>query len=573
MWTIQLPSGEYLDAVPALTFELNNMVFSGSDTATLPGSFSFPFDVPLNSTNLRIFGPVNNPNNAAEWPTIDGVWILAHGVRLFYGELTIRSATATTASVNIIINAVTKLKDTHITELDYEGPRTLPTNAAAHMYDTADTPDAYDYTFFPLRANQVEVAGSNWVGYANYFSENEFYIASYAIIPFVRLDYVLSRIIDLEAFGFKFENAFQIGKMERRRLYLLNNRDIRTTDGSTAPAWPTEFNLVEHLPKVTITELLKTVARIFCLGIFTNVFRRTIRLVPLSEVLQRAPASDWSQYAYGQPAFSSAESAPDYFTFKDLTTPPPEWPEAHTLTQYKTINEFIFANSYIGADGNYGYVESESAIFRVLRYYGTTYGIELEAYSVYPKYSPNNSYKVEYEHNYTPVFSTRNYHLLTDTSKWVPDNETAPTKWTFSNNASNEIGLMIYRGIQYAASWGEDYPVATSYVWNANHLNGDPIVPSKIVEGGVEVADSEISLQWFGEYGLYAQWHAQWNNMLRNGKEVTQTFILPVGVLVEFDFENKIRCGAMDYFVKKIRVVKLLQNSLVQIDCTLISII
>lgn len=566
MWTIQLPSGEYLDAVPALTFELNNMVFSGSDTATLPGSFSFPFEVPMNAINTRLLGHVNNVNSSTPWPTIEGCWIMAHGVRLFYGTLTVRSANDTTASVNLIINAVTKLKDSYITELDLEGPRTLPSDAAAHMLATANTPDQYDYAFFPVRIyNRTEESGTPWLAYHNYFSGSAFNLSSYALTPYIRLDYVLSRIIDLDAFGFSFENAFQVGKMERRRLYFLNNRDIRETDGTTAPAWPTEFNPAAHLPKITITDTLKTIARIFCLGIFTNVFRRTIRLVPLREVLQRAPAADWSKYAITGKPLAASEDAPDHFTYTALDTPPPEWPEAHTVPLYRTYDEANAALIGPGTEGQFGYIEENCLLVKVIRATGSPALPELEAYRVYRAYSPQDTYATAYEHGYTPVPCWDTYRNMGDVARWEPDNEAAPTAWTFRAATDNTVGLMIYRGKPTGG-----VPFASSYVWNRAGL---PVTRSKIIEGGTNVADSEISLQWFGEYGLYAQWHAQWNNMLLNGKEVTQSFIIPVAALVEFDFENKIRVGSMDYFVKKIRVGKLLSNSLVQIECTLLSII
>ena len=59
--------------------------------------------------------------------------------------------------------------------------------------------------------------------------------------------------------------------------------------------------------------------------------------------------------------------------------------------------------------------------------------------------------------------------------------------------------------------------------------------------------------------------------MLIAGKHVTQTFTLPITELVKFSFEDKVRVVNMDYFVKRLRVQKLIGRGLALVEVSMVS--
>jgi len=59
--------------------------------------------------------------------------------------------------------------------------------------------------------------------------------------------------------------------------------------------------------------------------------------------------------------------------------------------------------------------------------------------------------------------------------------------------------------------------------------------------------------------------------MLIAGKHVTQTFTLPITELVKFSFEDKVRVVNMDYFVKRLRVQKLIGRGLALVEASMVS--
>ena len=92
-----------------------------------------------------------------------------------------------------------------------------------------------------------------------------------------------------------------------------------------------------------------------------------------------------------------------------------------------------------------------------------------------------------------------------------------------------------------------------------------------IAENGVNVIESRYSMNWYGEYGIYNQWHRAWNEMLRNGKHGNQSLLVPVKVLTDFSFEDKIRSGSMEYFLKRIRIKKAVGKGLLLIEASIIT--
>ena len=557
MWSIVLPDNTALDGVPDLNFELNSPIFSTSDATVLPGSFTFPFDVPLTPRNRVALGHPNLVNNAAAWRTYPGTWVLLYGAPVFYGTLTIRTCTPTKVSLTVVANPVERLRETLLTELDLGGDRAMPANLLTHMDTVASTPSAYDYAFFPVAAPDGAVQ--------NKFSTTTGLAVSdtYATTPFVKLIYLLNAAFTQAATGFHFVNSFQLPAIkELNWLYLYNNKDLRVSDGATAPVLPTTFNLQQHVPRIKVPEMLKNVCGLFNLGLFANVFERTLVLEPIESILSRSPRLDWTNYQAGEMAIDSSIPPPNYYNYgAPGGTPPPDFPEMENAPRYRNEGELdaAFASGTPPGYGSYedvfvrrdalpggGYV----GVFGTRRSYGVKVGTGTQ---------------VPYDNN-CAVQPCAGLYTTEAVSKYEGLPADTPTQWTYK---AQDFGfsLMLYRGRQ-SFTFAGNRPWASSNVWQ-------PIALDRydLVENGVTLGKAEYALHWDGEYGLFNRWHRRWQNMLATGKPVVQQFIVPLQALLNFSFRDKIVVGSMEYVPTKLRVQKAVGQGKVLIELNLISVI
>ncbi len=587
MWAIELPNGQYLESVPALNFERNNQVFSSGDTSVLPGSFSFPFEVEMTNRNKELLGNpqlVNNADNFRRWETktvrqgalfkasngksfqtYDGVWVLLDGARLFTGTLTIKRADNQKASLDLVINPLQKIRDSELGDLALGGDRELPTPITDHMLDTSNFPSAYDYAFFPVPIDDRHEPDLQ-LNYHNYYDTGtgSYHEGSYALTPFVRLDYLINQIFSLEENGYSFQNKWQI-PLELKRLYVSNNRDIRTGDESTEPDVPETFRLNDFVPKMKSVDCLKAVIALFNLGLFINPFSRTISLASLEALLARQTKHDWSQYAINDGVIEGQDEAPDFFSYEDdPETIPPGWPRPEDCTYYETDLKFIteMDSSFVG---QYFYIEEQCGMYYVRSFVstGSFKGTGVRCHRpvrLVDDYRKVNLYRLQ---NYVPVYRARNMGAV---SRWVPGVDAGT--WDFDYNEVTDLGLIMFRGMTLFDV--VRYPNTSPGVWDRFLL---PIERLPIVEDETSEETSVTSLHWDGEYGIYNKWHATWNNMLRSGKPTTQSFELPISVFLEYSFEDKIRSGSMDFFIKRLRVQKATGKGMLLVEAQMLSVI
>lgn len=590
-----MPSGNYLEGVFQLNFELNNQVFSTGATDVLAGSFTFPLNVPLTPKNQielsfphlinRATDQTTMRNSATKWipgtgsaelREIDGVWIEVYNVPMFLGSMRILSATPDAAKVTIVANPMLKLKQRTLPELDLGGDRTFgadDTARRATMKNTALTPEDYDFVFFPMvgtldNINEFVVVDDE-TKFHNFYnrSTQEFDLASLAITPFVKLEYLIERIFASEDTGYSFQNVWQ-GSTETKRYYIYNNRDMRESVDNAAPALPEEFDLVKFVPAVQCTDLLKAVCAQFNLGIFTNIFSGKIRLVPIDELIAKPPARDWTEHAIGQQKIEPAQTAPGIFNYQQPMTPPADWPSPQQAIQFLTGAQYYANTDDFDDLGKYFFVEDIGRLFRYVAYiagpnirkhdgYIQHQGVYLDTQEVYEIAMQSvGSYSVY-------------YYCADEQSKYVEEDDGGTNVWKF-RPVLYPMALMAYRGIQEVFAGLGAEPFAANYVW----LPGtNPPELSEIITDGVSEGDSDHSLNWYGNYGLYQRRHVLWNTMLREGRNVTQQFALPIGELIAFSFEDKIRVGNMDYFVKKLRVGKPLGQSRLLVEASMVSVI
>lgn len=546
---------EYLDVFPniELSFELVNQVFSTGDVSVLPGSFSFPFDIPATPLNRRILNFPDRVDNAEPFFREGEVEVLYNHIMLFRGTMKVTSTTDVTIKIYIVANPMTSLKNKYLTDLSLGGPRTWVGDFLDHMLATANTPENYDYVFFPIwneDQNDYE-EDDDPLNYQNFFdyTTGEFVEASGALTPFVKLEYLLEQIFQEEETGYHFKNQFQpANDLEMRRLYVYNNVDCRTATLTTAPVTPDELILSNHLPKEKTTDFLKKVAAQWCLGFFSNVFDKTVKLIPLQTLLQRPPADDWTEHAIRGIEIQENEQAPDGFNYSQPEDIPPGIPEPTDLEVLNTTADYTAELS--GLTAGYYYIESQARIVEIKVFSGTPTGVRswLRHRGVF--FGNANPLQVGMQAFFSILAGGMDvYRPLTKVSRWhaVVDITT-----TYEYRTEDcPVGLMFYRGMQEQYSGDDPTPLACNHVWLATHTGGDR---SDITISAVSQAQSQRSLNWFGDYGLYNTAHRIWNEMLRNGKRVTMSFRLPLSTLLAFNFEQKIRVGNQDYFVKRLKV-------------------
>lgn len=555
-WSILLPTGEYLDTPPdfSLQFELNNLVFSTSDTSNLQGSFSFPVDVPLTKRMKEQLGFPHRIDIMNRSLSIDGVKAIAGGVELFVGTMSISNVSNSSARMTLVAKPLDTLKTKKLHELDFEGPRVIVHSSwPEFMKDTADLPEDYDFAFFYVSddANGTHAGFNLWDNVAE-----EFLLDNSLATPFVRLDYLLRRM--LSETGYSFSNEFQ-NTVELGRLYVFNNADARVLSETThEPELQFSFELNKHLPPISCAEFLKKLMAQWNLGIFSNIFEKRISIIPLKTVLQRAAKFDWTEYALNDLEIISDEKtkAPGYYNYAQPNAIPSYVPPVEDAELINTAKD---VDDALPLDPGYYYVETNSNYIKV------TDGLFGERQALCHRgvrIGDGDDYGAGME----ALFDFLDQNTWSGPlSTWVDD---GGYRW---EQTDFPIALMFYRGLQDCIIGANRSTLCGNSVWLDGV--GAPGGKAKIVTGGTDVAEATLSLNWFGPYGLYENYHKVWANTIRNGTHGEQSFIMPLSMIKQFSFADKIRVGNMDYFIKKLRIQKLLDRGRVLVRASFVTVI
>lgn len=546
-----------------MPLEINNQVFSGSDTGTLPGTFSFPSEVANTGRMKRLFRDAHLATSATVHKrVIDGVWVYANGMPLLYGRLTIRGADDQRIKFDLIANPLASLKEVELPDLDLEGERSLgPYTVAGYQTATAQDPESWDFAFFPVVTEDIlslaTIPAAKWLNYYDQSGSAGFQPSgSGGVTPFVKMEYLLKRMFASYGDGFSWQNAFQLPDDEElRRLYLYNNTDARVLGPSGAPVLPAAIDLKKHVPKIKSTELLKKVCAQWGLGLFTNVFERSVKLAPVVNTLAGDIGQDWTPYRAGMPSLEYNAQAPSRYIYDEYEQLPPGAPKIADMRRFTDFQAFAAAGTITE---EYVYIECANLVLNQ-RWYNYQITFQNNGWGGYPEIETGASGD-SYNPGIKILTGGFDYYRAKGGISKFEDNA---GEWKF-NSQTYDVALMLYRGIQHAYNW----PVSgnSPYVYTAGAGTR-----ANITRNGTVLAQAKRSLNWEGEYGLYKNYHQKWNEMLRDGKQVTQTFALPLTKFVRFSFDQKVRVGAMEYVVKKLRVSKLVDSRAV-VEATMLSI-
>lgn len=582
--------GEFLELKPnqVISFNTRNLIFSGSSSDILPGSFQIPTTVNLTDVNKRLLRHPHLVTNAGDFLENEPVEVIAGSSLTFEGELSVKTANEFEAQIYTVINPLSKLKKVNIRDLDLGGERTIGNSSSEsrlHAKDTAENPLNHDYIFFPVYNKDFQESpkeiGSAFL-FQNYWdAENQEFFEgkeSPAAMPFVRVDYLLSKIF--EGIDYKFENKWQITDELKKLVTYSNysiyhdsdhNPDAEPKEDPIPDTWETTINLSNHIPKVSNNEYVKSWMRVFALGLFPNYQDKLLELIPIRDLLKKPAKHDWTgKLLRGYSVDATKDNAPDAYSFEIEDEIQEGLQETYNLPE-----EFIVVPDLkdvpASPPGNipYYYIENRD-IYVVSGSFPARPSRKALKYSdlgTSPKYDTDNEALIKPAPLHDFFFGERTSdgfdirvsydgfdHFVPGEVRAFPAIYQPGTISQINQTNDLPFRFTIYRGM-YPNKFGQLYPYA----------NGMPFDPTGNPIG-------EYALHWTSPTGLYEKWYRQWHEMIRYGKRVKATFKLSLSDYLKFNYKDKIRVGSMDYFVKSMKV-SFTSKGLLPVECELVSVI
>jgi len=556
---------QFLQIPENTTFTMNeeSPLFLGGDMDKIVTGYSSNIKFPLTRYNMGVLGFPSAIDNYGQIVHEVECIVYNNGWPIAYGIANISKISNTTGTLKLIVNPYKKMKGTQLSELELEEV-TLADSAAmrSRAKDTAIHPLDYNYAFFPvynpgwwvevpevanpLSENFYAQRHQNFYNDFGHFSETH---KSKAAMPFVRLDYLLSKIV--ENSDYVIENNFQITD-ELRSIYIYNNNSIYILNDATGEIeWSNTFVLQDHLPPTTASEFIKWVAKTFALALLPSQERGIFKIDPFQNILDSKEELDWTPYVIEDYGIDQDNKTPQILGYE--LSPSDGLSESNNyrpFVNYTTVDKTADVD---GAPEGLVYVKSTSTYWKKD---STGKKFHHQQFNRI-KFDKEPAFLAKLE----PLHSIRRYTLPLSGYSFI--------KWPtvgirIAGNMRDEdqgaecgMRIMIYRGLHNHE--GTDYPYASD-------ANYDP--------DENPIAGAELSLRWDGEKGLYEKYWKNWLFFLQNRKVVNRTFILPLKDIENFSWEKKVRVGNMLYFVNKLkkRYLSTLDNK-VKVEAELSTII
>lgn len=516
--------GEFLDLYEktSLTFDIRPMFYTGGDIGTIPGSYSFPINLPRTGRNMQI---LNYPDRLdADGALMEDVaaefWI--QGLQLFQGKATVRQGGAQ-IRLYLILNEISDLQNVNLNEIDLEGSRTIsPTIAKA----SATTPANYDFIFFPVK-NTAFFDSANDPGTPESQIQNNYSttLAAFtnsptalAAMPFIKLEYLTARIFD--HIGYDLDDSFFSIHSELSNLCLYNNFSIYTDSG----LWDTSMNLQNHVPEVRAKDYLKELITLFQLGIFPNVFSKSMALKPMKNVIQDTTSVvDWTEKTVGDMTFQTAADYPSALKY-----------------ERDSLDESFVEDRIIPDPTTVEFMDQIVSILQTKYYYVTAANAY---YWTYQGWVPGLAWKYFKDQDVggkldpfisklTPLFNNPPTPTVDDL--FPPYCKIRGTVQHLNQTADFNLRLLAFRGMASSPI----QPIAMN---------------SHYARGNTHSTFYNYSFLLNGDRGIYSTWWDPVIDTLANKKTVSWNFKLSLKDLIELDFSRKIRVGNQNFLIKRLR--------------------
>ncbi len=509
----------------ALQFDLKSFSYITSGLDNIRGGFSYTISLPRSDHNLAA---LRHPHRIdSYYKLIDNEDIEFHfqGIPLFKGKAHVRLG-GSTIKLYMILNEISTLKDTLLSDIDLGGDRAF--GGIAEALTTAQNHLSYDFTFFPIR-NHAFFSGydsdpaTSSSKVQNYFSGGAFVDASDQLnaMPFIRLEYLISQIFN--EIGYSLDNQFQTDD-EWRSLYLYNNVSFYK-NGS----WPSTINLANHAPKLKVSEFLKHLISQFNLGIFLNPFTRSSELVRIEDIVAGPPSVDWTSKVAGPMTFSTNKVVPGKLRYaiddNDGMMTAEKYQQEFTYDPH--IDDGDLEYFPMAGDGVLGYhwIDSMSRLY----YFAPGYQVDYLWYSLRHKTIDDGE---PFDGQLIPLL--QDGELLEGGFEYGWPKAAINGSMLHDEDWQNDFTTRItfYRGIQ----GGKPFACSGRYETSVSHTS-----------------QFDRSLYWYDDYGIYANCWRKTLGAFSRRKDVSVSLDLSLPDLQNFSFKNKIRIGNMNYIVARLR--------------------
>ena len=279
MRLVTLAPAEELDLPGAdLRLEISNPYFS---TDSIPGTITQSLDLPWTRPNLRGLGfpdRYRGPGGPAPVPAdcyLDGArWRRG---KLVFRECDVPAQRLRYHFVADAADLATQLRDVKLADLSLG---TVPFSRV---------PSTADYALLPVRnrlffGDNEEEIPAGYPGVLNYFTAGV-YPSEAQLAPQLYLMPLLRRV--MAHFGYTIEGAW-VDDAEIQQLVIYSDRVVGL--GTL------ELELAQHVPDMSVPDLLIALQQAFCLGLYFDTTRQVLRLTPLRDVLAAA-GSQYQQRA------------------------------------------------------------------------------------------------------------------------------------------------------------------------------------------------------------------------------------------------------------------------------------
>ena len=558
---------KYLDLFENTSIQIDAqspVYFGDRASDAIPGIKTYSFSIPSTAANrIALDRPelLDNPN---DFISISDCRIFFDSNLILFGTARVKVAPKmgpyTVQFIGGLAGNLTSLKEQFLTELSFDGNRTLGSDQATALTNAktvAQNPDTNDYNFPMVK---IAASAEDKYEYVNHYHNDAFFksttidtVDTYStLVPMAKLSYVLEHIFD--SVGYKLSGVFSDHeyKDELNRLLIFNNQSLDTTSSTlenpTVDAYSLKliFNLKEHLPRITINNFIKAVCFTFNWTPFIRPQQNSIFLADNNRLLNQKARKDWTNKV--DPRYTKEEKIQNIITTfcyehssDDDSDLPSSLDGVGELFEVNTLSDL--PQLTVNEAGRLYYILSLNKYYDFL-------GIRPVDQEVYKLRAQIFRCNVDDQVDVI-AFNTNTLFMINKAASALITNQSPESESTamlplfYSDIVSllygsidriTDIPLIFYRGIVQDAN-GDNYPMANNTNYN--------------------LAESDaynLSLLINGPKGIYQTWWKDWMEAIQKMVPVTFTTRLTANDLEQLDFSKKVRIDKHSYFIKRVRV-------------------
>ncbi len=565
---------EPLDLLPDSTITIDE-VSPLFEKDSIPGGFSYPFNLPVTPTNRRLTGFADRLERKVTGRTELPFQLFHSGKLIHAGNLVIIEA-ADHYRANLEISngdLSSKIKNKKLKDLDLGGTRNW-------VWQTEYKYGTDDFALFPIYNDEFSEFTPDPAYGLNHYRLNSFENGSfyhepgkhYVVCPFAFINYLIKQIFT--QYGFQIiENVFETDA-DLSDLVLYTTWDITYQEVTYSlqnvllgidqygeEVWEEinvgvgvrvqdEWNLADCMPDMLVSDFLLSLRNLFNLGISIDSSNR-VRIVKRQDVVLQPSVQNITGLISGSPLIAYLDTADGY----KLTWDHDEQDQLFD-TKWQDIENVL---DDLGDDvANSGELAALEPIPNEVRYV-----ISLDKYFRY-EFDQDNSYWKWAEYsigfqnflsgNRQEEFASKFSTLLMVTYQRLTGGPFIRCPWADQQGNASDASvntpfsprLLFYRGLQLNSD-GDAEPMGSN---------------DNLDRTGNKLAGKSLCLRWEGNYGLFAQLWEKYMHWYNTRKTVTYMVTDPTVL----NFKQKYAIDGKHFLLKK-RTINLTMNGILPGEC------